>query len=358
MGRSIAFKCTYNDGGKGTHVGFSDTCSKDNIERNIKARVWCSNPGCPCFRYYENRMIGTKPHNPCYESTLFRDWQFGAGYSHKGPNAGKPVHLSEAEVGKFAFLTTRFPGGEEPDRRIIGLFKIGKIENKVETIVFAEQECRIRLPLEEANELYFWAYHNTRKGIPDWRTRLFRYLDDNQVLRILIDIAETVRDEHTKIILKNIISREFSNSAVPDPNGCLPEKSTNRVREIIRKRKYGSGGEGPEHYKLKMYLSKHPHKIGITNTVNVDVEHNFLCGDSVDLVFSHKNGNFTVVEVETIDPLPGAHQAIKYRALTCAERGFPLDSNKVKAALVAWNRPNTVKSFCKKYGIDFHKFKL
>ena len=42
-----------------------------------------------------------------------------------------------------------------------------------------------------------------------------------------------------------------------------------------------------------------------------------------------------VSEVETIVPLPGAHQAMKYRALLEVERSEALGSDRVKAILVA-----------------------
>jgi RecB family endonuclease NucS len=61
---------------------------------------------------------------------------------------------------------------------------------------------------------------------------------------------------------------------------------------------------------------------------------------------------YTIVEVETTDALPGAHQLIKYRALLCAQKGLQLNASKVKGVLVAWAIPRDVKRFCKKYGLE------
>jgi len=109
MGYSVAFKCTYNDGDEGTFVGFASTCSKDNIERNVQNnRVWCSSPLCGCRKFYDAGMKGSKPDVPCDESKLFREWSFSAGGFHTGVKAG-PIHLTQAEAGRFAILTTRFP---------------------------------------------------------------------------------------------------------------------------------------------------------------------------------------------------------------------------------------------------------
>ncbi|MCP4374186.1 MAG: hypothetical protein GY797_39695 [Deltaproteobacteria bacterium] len=118
-------------------------------------------------------------------------------------------------------------------------------------------------------------------------------------------------------------------------------------------RKYGSGGEGQDHKKLKLWLSQNPHKLGLKNVVDVEIEHKFLSGDAVDIVFTHSKNRYTVVEVETVNPMPGAHQAIKYRALLCAERKLPLNSSKVRAILVAWAIPKNVQDFCKNYSIDY-----
>lgn len=359
MGKSVAFKCTYNDGGEDVLVGFSDTCSEANIIRNVQnSRVWCSSLECACRHYYDRERKGPKPQEPCYESVLFREWRYGGGAYHTGVKAGTPIHLNNVEIGKFAILTTRFPDQHESERRIVGLFQIGKIEENPETVVTATPDSRIRLPLEEAKELYFWAYLNTNTGMPDWRTGLFRYLEDEQVHRILTDVAETVRDENTKTTIKKLITQEFGDISPPPAKGCLPDRSVNRSLKIAKLRKYGPGGEGEAHKKLKKWLSENPDKIGLTNIEKVEIEHRFLSGDLADLVFAHEAGKYTVVEVETNDPLPGAHQAIKYRALVCAEKNFPLDTDKINAVLVAWEIPDEVKLFCKKYEVGFQTHRL
>jgi len=358
MGKSVAFKCTYNDGGEGVFVGFCDTCSRDNIGLNMQnSRVWCSSPDCHCRQYYDQGMNGPKPSEPCYESVLFSKWRYGAGWYHTGAKAGTPIYIARAEVGKFAILTTRFPNEPESKRRIIGLFQIGRIEESYETVLLAASRGRIRLPLEEAKELY-WAYCNTRTGRPDWRTGLFRYLEYSQVHCILADIVATVRDEKTKTEIKYLIEQAFGNAQPPPAKGCLPQKSVNRSDSIARIRKYGSEGEGKEHRKLKEWLSKHPDKLGLTDVTHVEIEHRYLSGDLADLVFTHGTDRYTVVEVETNDPLPGAHQAIKYRALLCAEKMLPLDTERVKAVLVAWSIPEEVRAFCARYGIDVQTHKL
>lgn len=65
------------------------------------------------------------------------------------------------------------------------------------------------------------------------------------------------------------------------------------------------------------------------------MEYQFLTGDCVDTMFELPNDRRAVVEIGTYLAEPGAHQAIKYRALTEAELGAPLNSGRVKSDLVA-----------------------
>jgi RecB family endonuclease NucS len=88
------------------------------------------------------------------------------------------------------------------------------------------------------------------------------------------------------------------------------------------------------------------------------MEHLFLCGDSADIVFTHSSGSSTIVEIETTTPFPGAHQAIKYRALLCAQKGLSLDTKNISTMLVAWTIPADVRDFCGKYGILWREYEL
>jgi hypothetical protein len=354
--RSVAFKCTYNNGGEHPPVGFAGTCSLDNIARNVKDhRVWCSNQDCACKKFSDKGMKGELPVNPCQESVLFLDWKYGAGTFHHGKRAGKKIPLKGTGPGKFAILTTRFPGAKEMDRKIVGLFRIDEVESKNSVL---SKSGGIRLPLEEAKELYFWAYCNNGAKKPDWRTGLFRYLEDGQVHRVLTDVAATVRDEKTQKDIDALIQNAFKGQEPPPAQGCLPQKSANRPVVIADLRKYGPGGEGKAHKELKEWIAKHPDTVQLSDVAKDEMEHLFLSGDKADIVFTHTSDASTVVEIETTAPDPGAHQAIKYRALLCAEKGLPLGAKNVTAILVAWSIPEAVRNFCNKYGILWHEFKL
>ena len=118
-------------------------------------------------------------------------------------------------------------------------------------------------------------------------------------------------------------------------------------------RKYGRGGESPAHKQLKDWCANHPGELGLSNvrTVPGTKERSFICGDSADVMFEMTGNRYAVLEVETDTPKPGAHQALKYKTLLCAEKEIPVTSDDVTAILVAWKIPPDVRSFCDFYGI-------
>lgn len=357
MAQHVAIKCTYNNGDEGTFVGFNGTCSEDIIKWNIEAgRVWCNES--VCRKYYNRGFKGERPVGPCMESKLFRDWEYGAGYYHTGKREG-PIHLSNVDKGKIAILTTRFPKDDEIDRRIVGFFKIAKVTNNAgeQTMMFADKQFRIRLPMDEAKELYFWDYYST-KGGARWGTGLIRYLSDDQVVRILRDLKETIRDENAKAMVVGLLNQDFPNVSPRPASGPRIKKSGSRTKRISVVRKYGSGGEGIDHKKLKEWIARNPQEVGLTNVKRTETEYVFPSGDTADVIFELNGNRYAVVEIETFDPIPGFYQALKYKVLKCAEHGIDINSSNVEAILVAWSIPHEARHLCNKYGIRYVEKKL
>jgi len=355
MGQHVAMKCTYNNGGEGVLVGFNGTCSEDIIKWNVdNGRIWCSNKDCECKKYYDTGFKGNAPVDPCYESCLFRDWEFGAGWYHTGSKAGRPMTLAKVRRGKLAVLTTRFPGDDEEDRKIIGFFKIAEVRNAPgkETYLVGDRRFGVRLPIEEATELLFWDYYST-KGGSLWGTGLFRYLDDSQVMPILADLRDTIRDTKARQMIDQLLREDFANTPIPPPLGPRAVKSGSRNRRIAIARKYGHGGEGEEHKNLKQWVATHPESIGLTNVTRPHIEYVFPSGDAADIVFELPSHRYAVVEVETWNPLPGCYQALKYKVLKCAEIGLEIDSPNIEAIVVARISSREIKDFCSKYGLRF-----
>lgn len=102
---------------------------------------------------------------------------------------------------------------------------------------------------------------------------------------------------------------------------------------------WGRGGEGPAHRLLKEYVAARPRLLGLSSIAQADVEHSFLTGDRVDILFNNHGPKRSVVEVEVEGERPvviGIHQAIKYRSLAAAADRLPLQDPQVRAYVVAY----------------------
>lgn len=213
MAQHVAIKCTYNNADEGKLVGFNGTCTEDIIKSNIEnGRIWCSQNDCGCKQYYDMDFKGDKPKDQCYESRLFRDWEYGAGWCHTGKRAGIPIHFRQVQEGKIVLLTTRFPNDIEIDRKIIGIFKIDNVINKPdeETILKGNNKSGVRLSMEDARELYFWNYYSNTNGGANWGHGLNRYINENIMHRILFDLRKILHSEKDRRIVDDIISSDFS----------------------------------------------------------------------------------------------------------------------------------------------------
>jgi hypothetical protein len=130
-------------------------------------------------------------------------------------------------------------------------------------------------------------------------------------------------------------------------------ESEGEQSNLLRK-KYGMGGEGVAHRELKEWCANNPQALGLYDvTTPASIEHKFDSGDLADIVFTRQGENYTVVEIETNNPIPGAHQVLKYNTLLCAQKGLPINSKKVTSILVDWSTPSMLKTFCTKYSIRY-----
>jgi len=359
MPENIAFKCTYNDGGQAEQIiGFAGTCTAQTIISNVKAGGgrWCSAGDNECRAYFERGFRGRRPVNPCYESELFTEWCFGSGVDNTADRHGIPRHPHRTGDGKIAFLTTRLPGSVEDERRIIGLFKIDSMERPFETIVYADERLRIRLPKDVAEQLYFWDYYrNSNTPEAKWGNGLFRYLSDGLAARILDDVMTALEDSELKRIAAEMRAEIWGAKPASKQKG--PHSSGQRpMGERVGMAGKYFGGEGEKHRKLKEWLARHPEHLGYTDVKTSKTEYGFKSFDCVDVFFERKDGSVVVAEVETYWPEPGAYQAIKYRALALAEKRLPLNSDKVETWLVSCSLSDEVKALCDFYGVRYALF--
>jgi len=354
---NIACNLLYNNGNEGTYVGFAGPCTIGNIAYNVRKGDgrWCSQPRCSCRIFYDRDFSGALSNEPCNESFLFTKWEWNAGENFE---TREPFYLRQPVEGKVAVLTTIFAGQKERDRKIVGFFKIDRCID--EKVVFADNTYRLRLLRDEADELNFWEYHRNQKGTqPDWRQGRFRYLEDDQTAAFLHDLAAVVQSGASRSMILDLLRSDFRAYAETRPvvNGYLAAEA---VMRTLLKRKYGKGGESANHRNLKNYIASHPEIIGLERRfVRAKIEHPYISGDLVDILFEPVDGGTnTVVEIELDIVVPGVHQAIKYRALRCAELGRPLDDLSVRAVVVAWNIDRVAADLCRRYGIEFYEHRL
>jgi len=358
--KNIACNLIYNNGGEGVLVGFEKHCDIENIIYNVKygSRRWCNQPECPCKKFYDKKFNGQIDNKfPCNESFLFVGWEWSPGGDFE---TQMPFRIKHSGAGKIAILTTKFRECKESERNIIGFLKIEDIKDN--HLVIGVEKQSLRLSMEEAKELSFWNYHQNKKNnsVPRWDQGRFRYLEDEQVAAILHDLKSIVQNNTTQSMITELIENDFPNFANKRPNitGALKEDI---VKKIRLKRKYGKGGESKEHKQLKEFIAKNPEKIGLNkNEVKPIVEHSFISGDLVDILFAptSSRSSSTVVEIELDNVEPGIHQAIKYRVLRCSQLGLPLTDKSVRATVVAWKLKLSEKLLCKKYDIEFYEIKL
>lgn len=133
------------------------------------------------------------------------------------------------------------------------------------------------------------------------------------------------------------------------PSGAR-KRATRRTEELAKK--YGPGGEGTAHRKLKNWVFNHPEMIDLDDVVGRHQEYKFRSGDRADILFDLSGSRHAVVEIETDNPDPGVFQALKYKVLKCAQLGIDLESRRVEPILVAWRKPENMR-VCQKYGIRF-----
>ncbi len=355
--KNIACNLIYNNGDEGLFVGFNGRCDVKNILYNAKPGNgrWCSQLACSCRQFMDNGFKGSTEEFPCNESRLFNDWTWNAGAEYK---TGEPFRILKSGQDKFALLTTRFPQMPERERKVIGFFKIKEIKNQ--TDVIGIKKYGLRLTLDEAKELNFWSYHkNENSTQPNWKQGRFRYLEDIQIAAVLHDLKDVIREPSAKAMITTILNDSFNkySKGKPQIQGAITDDNKLKI-DLLRK--YGKGGESKAHKDLKEYIAQNPNKIGLAkNEVEAIVEHGYLSGDRVDILFKPKTGAInTIVEIELNDVLPGIHQAIKYRSLRCSQLGIELLSKQVKATIVAWGFNDEEKDLCKKYGIDYYQIKL
>ena len=172
---NIVFKCNWND------AEWKGICSKKAREFNIsKKHSWCCDKRNPCSKMIEKNENGF----PCIESTLFVDFKLDPGTYLKGKKSGEEKYFRGAQEKKIVLLTTIGPKDSEGDRYFIGILDIDRIEE--ERYVYGNKETS--LAITPKIKIKFWNYFKNKDGSKRWSSGLFRYVNDESVLKVLQDL--------------------------------------------------------------------------------------------------------------------------------------------------------------------------
>lgn len=343
--RGFALKVTYNDGGAGSGglIGYRGVCSLPTILDNVKVKGMtnCRHEDGLCRKFVDSGMSGNRPslvnNEPwCYESTLLSNspWKFGAGMYHHGERAGQPIPVTNIKPGDFAFLTTVAPGSKDRHRFFFALFRVKSVElvEQWGHMITSDGDVEISIPDDVARSILYWDFNSNSDGSTQWGSGLVRYLTKTNTKALLSQILGQLGTTQERDKLYNSIGIAIAPA-------------------LATKSGYGNGGgEGEEHKRLKQLVANSPGLVGLPNNAKAIVEHDFKSGDRVDICFELGDRS-TIVEIETVVTLPGAHQCIKYRALREAELRYPINSGKVDAILVAYAFDDLTREFADKYGI-------
>lgn len=250
--------------------------------------------------------------------------------------------MSQVEPGDIAVLTTQPPGFKGHERIIFGFFRVGRVhEDDPEWGIVAESDgtMDIVLPDHVAKDLRYWNYQPANQdGSLAWNSGLFRYMTPETLRALLTDTLWRLDGTDEQDVMLSALGTSFRPAPKQFPDGKAPGGGL-------------GGGEGEAHLRLKRRVAADPTLVGLPPGAVPHVEYGFLSGDRVDIRFDLPDGTAAVVEIETTCPLPGAHQAVKYRALAEVERGDNLGSGRVKAILVAYGFDDETQSLCDRYGI-------
>lgn len=192
---NVAFKVTYTDSNWG------GVCTPDLAEKNFIGKEWCKvqsdyEINCQHPIYSEPAKLN-KEFAPCYDCIAQKELVFYAGHFHSRSKDNEPKSALDIELGKMALFTSKERGEEESERFIFAIGQISEIEivqdpNGDYPRYFCDLDSAI---IFKRNRPLFWKYYTNKKAPTRaaWNSMLFRYLEDDLVREVLLDIARTKR---------------------------------------------------------------------------------------------------------------------------------------------------------------------
>lgn len=192
---NVAFKVTYTDS------NWSGVCSPELAAKNFIGKEWCRVQSGIEFNcqhsVFSDPDVLNKEFAPCYDCIAQKELVFYAGHFHSERKDNEPKTALDIQLGKIALFTSKERGADESQRFIFAIGQISEVETVQELNgdyprYFCDKNTAI---IFKKNRPLFWKYY-TNKNAPTraaWNSMLFRYLDDDLVREVLLDIAKTKR---------------------------------------------------------------------------------------------------------------------------------------------------------------------
>lgn len=203
---------------------------------------------------------------------------------------------------------------------------------------------------------------NAKDGVPGKGVNeyLERYFGLNRSITSMTkkEKLAVLEEVHADVFAYDYWDDVLDECGLPSLKGKVELDKKVSVISFPKRGGWSGEGESEEHLKLKEYVSKNPHKIGLPRS-NVDgiVEYLFASSDKADVVFETKNG-FVGVEVKShisnqADLNRGIFQAVKYQALLRAEQKAQSQAPNSVAVLVTEKKLSSeLQSLANKLGIE------
>ncbi|TBW26965.1 hypothetical protein [Gramella sp. KN1008] len=192
---NVAFKVTYTDS------EWSGVCSPELAALNFKRQTYCREQSqnkynCQHSKYSDPAKFELNGF-PCFDSVAQLGLLFYAGHYHSAEKSNLPKTANYIKKNKIAVFTSIKPFAEEQERFIFAIGRINEIEilddsNGSYPVYLCDQDSAI---IFKNNRPLFWKYYTNENNPTEanWRSLLFRYLEDDLVEEILNDIAHTHR---------------------------------------------------------------------------------------------------------------------------------------------------------------------
>lgn len=164
---------------------------------------------------------------------------------------------------------------------------------------------------------------------------------------------EAVRDEVFAFDGWNALLEGLGLSGIRPTEQDLNDEGLARAVYLERS---GGVGEGDVHRMLKHHVAENPASIGLSSVDAVEQEYLFISGDRCDIVFDLGGDGHAVVEIKDQqrgELVRGIYQAVKYRALTEAEKGLG-EGYPVSAHLVSHYMDDDIRALAQRFQVHCH----